>query len=415
MALKRLMLKKDLDNKRKAYAELEKMWEEILTLQFHDVLPGSSIKEVYDDTDAIYKKLFSKGEALRDKIVTQIAQKAKSGEIVFNMQPFKVNSDLLQGEKYVMAKAPAYGFAVAERRNNVCSVKVADKILENKFFRIKFDDNYEIVSIYDIINGREVLKPNQKGNVLTVYENVSIEYDAWEIRDFYTEKAYPLNNLKKCEFVDLGSKKGIRVYRKFMDSSLKQTILLSDVSPRIDFITDVDWKQENLMLKVKFPVDVFAQNGITGDEFSVFQHLFFRDRPAVIIPGVPAGIHESAQIAFQFAVFLPVSIESLETVTRTERQVFEFDRFCGDAVDAFTKAPEIASAFLRRVSGSLYAIPVKSFELPLLVGYPLFGGGKLPPGFFQRRRSDELFAGRRLHPGRSGKCHRQALCRSLPA
>ncbi len=249
------------------YAELEKMWEEILTLQFHDVLPGSSIKEVYDDTDAIYKKLFSKGEALRDKIVTQIAQKAKSGEVVFNMQPFKVNSDLLQGEKYVMAKAPAYGFAVSERRNNVCSVKVADKILENKFFRIKFDDNYEIVSIYDIINGREVLKPNQKGNVLTVYENVSIEYDAWEIRDFYTEKAYPLNDLKKCEFVDLGSKKGIRVYRKFMDSSLKQTILLSDVSPRIDFITDVDWKQENLMLKVKFPVDVFAQNATFDIQF----------------------------------------------------------------------------------------------------------------------------------------------------
>ena len=248
------------------YETLDEMWEQVLNLQFHDILPGSSIKEVYEDSDKIYAELFAKGEQLLSKLTQEVSKHAKSGDLVFNMQPFNVLADVENEGKFYTQEVPSYGFTVdATQVGN--SVIVQEKHLENKFYSIDFDDHYEIVSIFDKVNGREVLKPNKKGNALIAYEDVSIEYDAWEVRDFYTEKAYPVNNVKKCELVDLGSKKGVKIYREFLGSTIEQTILLSDSVPRIDFKTNVDWQQEHLMLKVKFPVDVFADKATFDIQF----------------------------------------------------------------------------------------------------------------------------------------------------
>ena len=247
--------------------QLDDMWRDLLDLQFHDVLPGSGIKEVYDDSDRMYEKLMLDGEKLLMQLSKEIALKAKCGKVVFNMQPFSVTADLACEGKYIVAQAPSYGFSVIDETVADGEVKIGDKSLENRFFRLIFDDDYTITELYDKINDREVLKNGEKGNKLIVYENVSIEYDAWEVRDFYTEKAYPVTGYKSCEKVDLGSKKGFRITRKFMDSVIEQTILMSDISPRIDFVTEADWQQENLMLKVKFPVDVFAERATFDIQF----------------------------------------------------------------------------------------------------------------------------------------------------
>ena len=249
------------------YETLEKMWEQILNLQFHDILPGSSIKEVYDDSDKMYEELFAKGTKLLDEITKNISTQTKAGDVVFNMQPYNVNSDVEKDGKFYTQAVPAYGFSVAETKVEKSTVTVSEKTLENAFYRVKFDDKYEIVSIYDKLNQREIVKPNAKANALIAYEDVSIEYDAWEIRDFYTEKAYPIDSLSKCEIVDFGAKKGFRIHRTFLDSTIEQTVLLSDNVPRIDFVTNVDWKQEHLLVKAKFPVDVFAERATFDIQF----------------------------------------------------------------------------------------------------------------------------------------------------
>ncbi len=249
------------------YETLDKMWEQVLNLQFHDILPGSSIKEVYDDSDKIYAELFAQGKALLDSVTQDISKQTKSGDLIFNMQPFGGVSDVEQNGQYCAKNVPSYGFVVDSLQTEKGAVSVTEKRLENKYYSIEFDENYEIISIFDKVNEREVLKPNARGNALIAYEDVSIEYDAWEVRDFYTEKAYPVNHVKNCEFVDLGSKKGIKIYREFLGSTIEQTILLSDTNPRIDFVTNVDWQQEHLMLKVKFPVDVFADKATFDIQF----------------------------------------------------------------------------------------------------------------------------------------------------
>ncbi len=47
--------------------ELEKNWKLLLLNQFHDILPGSSVKEVYEDSDRQYRELIESDTALMDE------------------------------------------------------------------------------------------------------------------------------------------------------------------------------------------------------------------------------------------------------------------------------------------------------------------------------------------------------------
>ena len=44
--------------------EMDKLWKEALLYQFHDIIPGSSIERVYEETDAAYKAMFAKMEEM---------------------------------------------------------------------------------------------------------------------------------------------------------------------------------------------------------------------------------------------------------------------------------------------------------------------------------------------------------------
>ncbi len=51
-------------------------WHAILLNQFHDILPGSSVNEVYRDCDQDYARILSTGEAVRTAAISQIAANA---------------------------------------------------------------------------------------------------------------------------------------------------------------------------------------------------------------------------------------------------------------------------------------------------------------------------------------------------
>ena len=73
--------------------EIEKMWKTLLKHQFHDVLPGSSIKEVYGVAINELKMIIEKSQRLIEKGIKVLA-KAEEGSgrlIVFNPHPFPVN------------------------------------------------------------------------------------------------------------------------------------------------------------------------------------------------------------------------------------------------------------------------------------------------------------------------------------
>ncbi|MDR1438670.1 MAG: glycosyl hydrolase-related protein [Clostridiales bacterium] len=126
---------------------------------------------------------------------------------------------------------------------------------ENRFFAITFDEHWQIASIYDKRQNREVLSGT--GNALTAYEDRPRDWDAWEISSYYRGKSRAISGAESCRVVENGPvRAGVEVARRFLNSEIRQTIYIYGDVPRIDFKTTVDWKESKVMLKTAFPISV---------------------------------------------------------------------------------------------------------------------------------------------------------------
>ena len=226
-------------------------WKMILTNQFHDIIPGSAIKEVYDVTDTEYAKFFKEGKSYQDEMLNNLIKDYK-GTIIFNPTPFTQNGYVnVDNKKYFVKDIPSKGFKSVVL-NNSNKAKIKDKLLENDYLKVTFNDKYEILSIFDKQNNREILKNKA---MIKGYEDYSHMFEAWELRNYYREKELILDFVK-VEQIDNGGEKGFRVTRKLADSMIYETISLYDELDTLNFNVELDWKNKNLMIKSTFPIDV---------------------------------------------------------------------------------------------------------------------------------------------------------------
>lgn len=274
-------------------ADLNAAWETILLNQFHDILPGSSIKEVYDVTKEEYKDLIEKGNnfvgSALDNITSEINLKERS-VVVFNSLGFErddiatfdvpediENPAVLDGEEEIICQRiedgekaiffakgiPANGyksFKIIESTNKeVENVSLNEKEAENDFLKIKFNEEGNIVSLFDKRAEREVLKEGTLGNRLQAFEDKPMEYSNWDIDIYYKEKMWNVDDVQSIEVVEEGPVRStLRIERKFLESIIVQNIYVYRDLDRIDFNSYVDWKEHEVLLKTSFPIDLNA-------------------------------------------------------------------------------------------------------------------------------------------------------------
>lgn len=275
--------------------ELKECWNTTLLNQFHDIIPGSSIKEVYEVSTKEYLHINGVAKNIIDRAAAQIASNIDLKEtsvVVFNQLGFE-RSDIVEFEmpkgftevevyderKLVVSQrtgdnkiiffaqaVPAIGYKcftiknVESKVKASSSLKISTKEFENKFFNIKLDENANFVSIYDKINEREVIKNGQKANVLQAFEDKPLDFDNWNINIYYQEKMWEVNDIQNIEILEKGPVRStIKIERKFLNSTIIQKIHLYEEMERIDFDTFVDWKEKHILLKAAFPVDVHAE------------------------------------------------------------------------------------------------------------------------------------------------------------
>ena len=234
-------------------------WETILLNQFHDIIPGSSIKEVYEVSSKQYEQLKLAGKEVVSKACSDIAQNIDTdgGVLVFNPNSFKGDGAVkIDGVTYCVHDIPAKGYKVISMPEKKGKVKACDNCVENDFFRLTVDENGTLSEIYDKRNMRDVLKKNARGNVITAYEDLPRDYDNWEISNYYTDKSWEVNDVKSVKPISDGARAGFEIEKSFLNSVIKQKIWLYDDVDRIDFETYIDWKESHILLKAAFPVDV---------------------------------------------------------------------------------------------------------------------------------------------------------------
>ncbi|GAC1398664.1 MAG: alpha-mannosidase [Ktedonobacteraceae bacterium] len=271
---------------------LNKGWQLLLLNQFHDVLPGSSIREVYDDAERIYAEARSIGEEIRGEALNVLSEQfglAERGIGFFNTLPWERTEPLQvagsvmsgvvgtqnavdwDGTEIVLVDGvsmPPCGVSIFsepsiapdESSPQTCSVDRIDEsriVLHNAYYDLTLDAHGEIQHLYDKLAKRAVFVEGQSGNQLIAYEDRPLNFDAWDIDLFYEEKPYPLHDTPAIRIVEEGPVRvTIEVEREYLASHITQRISLWRTSPRIDIATEIDWHEHQTLLKAAFPLAI---------------------------------------------------------------------------------------------------------------------------------------------------------------
>jgi alpha-mannosidase len=291
---------------------LESAWREVMFNQFHDILPGSGIRENYIDATKRYKKAEKLAHFELQKSLAAVAHQintrtAHHGQAIVVFNPLAwdrtdvVNVRLPEGDSspysvfaldgkeqlsqevrkgvldrsvlFVAENIPALGYKVYELRKRKPSslksdIAASGDAIENRFFSVTVNpDSGWIKGIFDKNNKRELLSGGH-GNELQILEDKPSQWDAWNIGLTGT-RWYP--KLRSVEVVERGPVRAIvRVKLDYLKPGVKkdfptedfpstfftQDIILYSRLDRVDFKIDVDWWEDHTMLKVAFPVTV---------------------------------------------------------------------------------------------------------------------------------------------------------------
>ncbi len=286
------MLDNQLNDSGYPVEELQEGWEVILRNQFHDILPGSSIKEVYDDSKVEYEGILSVNKKLVEKSLQSIAEEVKAPKyslIVYNPNSAAADENVTfacpdgfrevavyDGDKktavqktvdgnYIFKadQVPGKGYKTfllkEESTADQPAMEASVSIMENEFFRVELNEKGQFAHIYDKRAKREVLKEGQAANVIMSYEDRPHNYDAWDLNNYYIEKSWEIDQVESMEVIEKGPVRTcLRVERKYLDSVITQYIYMYRDIPRIDIKNVIDWKEHQIFLKTLFPVDIHS-------------------------------------------------------------------------------------------------------------------------------------------------------------
>jgi len=262
-------------------AKFDAIWKKILINQFHDIIPGSSINEVYKDTHAEYEWALKECEQLKSDASDLLFESDENAIVIFNSlsekycgkvnlpDSWKGRGALLNGEAinvqetsiglFIEVAIEGLGNITIEK-SAISAVKTSvqnDLILENDLIKYEFNQLGQLISIYDKEIKREIAVSEEVGNKLSLYDDRPITYDAWDVEIYYEDMKVSGIESKKAEKVDGGSVCDILRFESIIGESLiSQQVVLGKTSRRIDFITNVDWNENRKMLRVDFPVDL---------------------------------------------------------------------------------------------------------------------------------------------------------------
>jgi alpha-mannosidase len=241
--------------------EIDKMWKEILLYQFHDILPGSSIARVYDESVPRYREILTKAREMTVSAYEKAAENyGLSGTVYANATGFERTENVVENGEWKKVTVPAFG--LSESYNSKFNVKSAENRIENRNLKVRFNSKGQVVSIYDKANSRELL--SAPGNVLRLYND---ESDAWDMKFTYRDDLCMEVDACESEFYVDGAEACAKFTYKFGNSEAVCIAVLSDGANRVDFRVYVNWQENFKMLRVFFPFDIHTNEAVCNIQF----------------------------------------------------------------------------------------------------------------------------------------------------
>jgi alpha-mannosidase len=273
-------------------AELTAAWTMLARNQFHDILPGSSIREVNVEAERELEEMVENAVAVRDQAIdTIVGLPAESQQVlVFNPQGFDRPCSFVaprprgltqftlrhaDGEIapwqaldddsiFVQSQHRIPGFSLSELSIQPgatvparSGVTARDRRLENDLLRVELADDGTVASLFDKRTQRETLRG--PANQLRLYHDLPAAWEAWNLTDTSGQPGRLLAEFESCRVVESGPLRAtIEIRRRFNDSEIIQRYSLCAGSARLDIATEIDWHERRTLLRAHFPLAIQA-------------------------------------------------------------------------------------------------------------------------------------------------------------
>ncbi len=294
---------------------LDQIWKDVLLLQFHDIIPGSSIGWVYKDAALLSQQAQSKAkEFIREQALSFHARLPKVSRdpesslqvtdehsyLIFNACNWSITDwikvDLPptdytiidgtglelhwfeeDGKALVEIRVPAWGYNYLTYINLkpiyfMEERKALSNCLENRHLKVQLSETASLLSIIDQASGRELL--GAESNLLQLWEDEPNNWGAWDINHFYREtrpSGVTSARLVPEESFSYHGRSRVVHLLQIGASTIKQTIELRSDEALLRFKHEVDWNEHHKMLRVQFDPGLHATEATYEIQFGVIK------------------------------------------------------------------------------------------------------------------------------------------------
>ncbi|ORX61679.1 hypothetical protein DM01DRAFT_1316510 [Hesseltinella vesiculosa] len=309
----------------------DELWKMVCVIQFHDVLSGSAIEMVYDDCLRMYNKIDTTGKFMRDSLLDKVMNMDDTSALIVDAKGLAVVNTLAWTREDVievplvdglptMDQYSAFGqcgytlvkdirglgvTGVPLHRTDLhpsdpeagdgnsyndgtdytghlprydyepVSVTTNEQnsiVVENKYLQMTMDRFGHMIGLYDKQCERELIKAGERGNVFKMYEDIPLFWDAWDVEIYHLEK-YRTVEEGSVQILERGPLRASLLVEKPISptSRLRQIVILTAASRRIDFDTEVEWNENRQFLKVEFAWDIMADSISYETQYGIVQ------------------------------------------------------------------------------------------------------------------------------------------------
>ncbi len=278
-----------------AHARLHDAWQRTLLNQFHDILPGSSIGEVYGDAAADHAEILSACADIEQEAIEDICRGCDTTGMsnpiaVFNpgSSPRSQWVEWQEGGStrgIYVKDIPPLGVQLIDREGGLSArCHISDPptdplTLTNDRITATIDHTGRITSLR--AHGGEELAAEPL-NQLALYPDHPQHWEAWDLdADAMDHPQLLKSAADSVEPITIGAgRPAIRVQRSLgAASSITQIFSLSPGSPRLDIDTHIDWHESRTLLRVLFPTTVQADTATYEIPFGHLARSTRRDSP----------------------------------------------------------------------------------------------------------------------------------------
>lgn len=243
-------------------AVLTEIYKKLLINQFHDILPGSHIHPVYEDTMADYKDI----EARLDQIIG-------TGSKYFNTLNFTRDAlTFVPNKKGTATRYGVKGNWIVPNMSAMSSsslraagfkgewITVGDTV-ETPFYSVQFNEDGSIASLVDKELDRQWVDGDF--NKLKIYTDNPGNYDAWDILPNYKDKQIEIKVTEPLALSELdGESATFKTVLSTDKSNWTMLIRLFRRSRGIEVESIVDWNEKHKLAKAEFGCNILSRKAL---------------------------------------------------------------------------------------------------------------------------------------------------------